>query len=262
LTPEELVTRAAAVGVTVLAVTDHDTVAGGDAAAAACKAAGLTFVPGIEITATSEGVDVHVLGYFIDRHAVDLERFLANERRRRVDRIRQIVDRLAGYGIALDADAILQPAVDDPTRAVGRPWVARALVKAGHVANTAQAFDLWLARGKPAFVPRTAAPPAEVIARIHEAGGIASIAHPALLGHDGWIREFAAAGLDAIEAYHTDHDADATRRYLALAAGLELDVSGGSDYHADDSHGAIRPGAVSLPRPDYERLVRRAEVRA
>ena len=143
-----------------------------------------------------------------------------------------------------------------PARSAGRPWIARALVERGHCATTGEAFERWLARGRPAYVPRLAAPPREVFARIHEARGITSLAHPGLLGHDEWITDFASAGLDALEAYHSNHDAERTRHYLALAGRLGLGVSGGSDYHADETHGAITPGSVSLPRPAYDALVR------
>lgn len=255
-TPDELVARAAAAGVTVLSVTDHDTVAATGAVAAACRTAGLEFVPGIEITAVRERADVHVLGYFLDAASPLLQTFLAQQRRRRINRVREMIDRLAGLGIRLDAEAILKPGIDDPSKAVGRPWIARALVAGGHVADKNEAFDRFLSRGRPAFVPRAGAPPDEVFARIHDAGGIASIAHPGLIGHDEWLHEFAAAGVDAFEAFHSDHDAEATARYLALATRLGVAVSGGSDYHADETHGATHPGSVSLPREHFDRLVR------
>src|SRR5207237_5354201 len=131
-------------------------------------------------------------------------------------------------------------------KAAGRPWIARALVASRHVSTTSEAFDIWLARGKPAFVPRLAAAPGDVFDRIHAAGGLASLAHPGLVRRDEWIPEFAAAGLDALEAYHTEHDQERTRRYLAIARGLNLAVSGGSDFHGDETHGAEHPGAVTL----------------
>jgi predicted metal-dependent phosphoesterase TrpH len=255
-TPPELVAAAAAAGVTVLSVTDHDTIAACAPARAACAEARIEFVPGIEITAMRAERDVHVLGYFIDVQSTALLAFLADQRRRRLDRVRQMILRLAACGIELDAAAILQPGVADPAASVGRPWIARALVDHGHCATTGEAFDRWLARGRPAFVARLAAPPEEVFARIHEAGGVASIAHPGLLGHDEWIPDFLAAGLDAIEAYHTKHDAERTRHYVELAARLGLAVSGGSDYHADETHGAVTPGSVSLPREAFDALVR------
>ncbi|PYQ78549.1 MAG: hypothetical protein DMG03_28100 [Acidobacteria bacterium] len=253
--PAELVARAAAAGIRVLAVTDHDTVAGCEAAEAASSAAGIEFVNGIEITAIRDGGDVHVLGYFIDRHSPSLLAFLATQRQRRIDRVRQMIERLASFDIQLDADLILQPGIDDPAKSVGRPWIARALVASGHVADTSEAFEKWLARGRPAFVPRAGVPPEHVFGRIHEAGGIASLAHPGLVRHDEWIAGFAAAGLDAIEAYHSDHDSEATARYVNLAEALGLALSGGSDYHADDSHGGIMLGTVSLPRGHFDRLI-------
>jgi predicted metal-dependent phosphoesterase TrpH len=253
--PAELVARAVAAGVTVLAVTDHDTVAGCDPAADACDAAGIAFVPGIEITAVEDGVDVHVLGYYIDRQSARLHSFLAEQRRRRVDRVREMIDRLARLGVQLDADLILRPGLEDAGKSAGRPWIARALVAGGHVANTAEAFDRWLSRGRPAFVPRLAAPPEEVFARIHDAAGIASVAHPGLLSRDAWLPVFASAGVDALEAYHTDHDAAETARYVAAAARLHLAVTGGSDYHGDQSHGGAEPGSVALPRAAYDRLL-------
>jgi hypothetical protein len=256
LSPAQLVARAASAGVTVLAVTDHDTVAACGPAAEACANARITFVPGIEITAALMGDDVHMLGYFFDPASPALETFLDSQRHRRLDRVREMIDRLSRFDITLDADAILRPGVDDPTKSAGRPWIARALVAGGHVGTTGEAFDRWLARDRPAFVPRFAATPAEVIARIHDAGGLASVAHPGLLGRDEWIEGFAGAGLDAIEAHHTRHDADATAHYRAMADRLQLAVSGGSDFHGDESHGAPNPGAVSLPRDDFDRLVR------
>jgi hypothetical protein len=165
-----------------------------------------------------------------------------------------MIERLRTFGIALDADQIIRPAVDDTSRATGRPWIARALVAAGHVDTTGEAFDRWLGRGQSAFVPRRAASPAEVFARIHEAGGLASLAHPGLLGRDESIVTFADAGLDALEAYHPDHDEPTTARYLALAEELRLAVSGGSDYHADQSHGSTAPGSGSLPQAAFDLL--------
>jgi predicted metal-dependent phosphoesterase TrpH len=254
-TPDELVARAVAAGVDVLSVTDHDTIAGCAPAAAACRAAGIEFVAGIEATAVRDGIDVHTLGYFVDVESQELGAFLADQRRTRIERVREMIDRLTAFGIVLDAAAILQPALDDQSRTAGRPWIARALVAAGHVATTQEAFGLWLGRGRPAFVPRIGVAPEQVIERIHEAHGIASIAHPGLLRRDEWLPRLAEAGLDAIEAYHTDHDAYTTARYVDLADRLAVAVSGGSDYHADRSHGGTSIGSVSLPREAYDRLV-------
>ena len=253
--PAELVARAASAGVTVLAVTDHDTVSGCGAAAAACAAAGIAFVPGIEITAIHDEVDVHILGYFFDLTSPGLLTFLGEQRRQRLERLRLMIDRLGELGMPLDADAILQPAVDDPTKSAGRPWIAAQLVAAGHVATVNEAFDKWLERGKPAFVSRVGAGPADVIAYIHDAGGVASIAHPILLRRDAWIADLVANGLDALEAYHSKHDPAAVERYLAMAASLHISVTGGSDFHGHNTHGPFAPGSTSLPKAAYDALV-------
>lgn len=255
-TPLELVGRAAAAGVTVLSVTDHDTLSAVDAVSAACANAGIEFVPGIEITAVSRENDVHVLGYFVDVASAPLLAFLAEQRQRRIDRVRHIVARLNQLGMSLDADALVQPAIADASKAAGRPWVARALVAAGFAVSADVAFQKWLSRGRPGFVPRLAASPEDIIGRIHDAGGLASLAHPGLLRHDDWIPSFVNAGLDALEAYHTEHDAGTTMRYAELARRYGVLVSGGSDYHGDESHGAPAPGATSLPREAYDALRR------
>ena len=124
--------------------------------------------------------------------------------------------------------------------------------------STNDAFDRYLARGRAAFVPRAGAPPEQVFVRIHEAGGIASLAHPGLIGRDHWIAGFASNGLDALEAYHSKHDAEATARYLAIASELRLAVSGGSDFHGDPAHGPASPGEVALPAERFEALKARA----
>jgi len=252
--PAELVSRAAAAGVDVLSVTDHDTTAAAAAVATACSLARIEFVPGIEITAVVDSADVHILGYFIDPASRSLGAFLAEQRRRRVDRIRQMVERLAGLGITLDADEILGPSQDDSSKAAGRPWIARARVAKGVVASTREAFDKYLKRGQPAFVARVGPMPAEVFAEIHGAGGIASLAHPGLLKRDDLIPSFVAAGLDAIEAHHSKHSADDTSRYLEIARHHDLAVTGGSDYHGDPSHDVAGLGGVSLSPELFQRL--------
>jgi 3',5'-nucleoside bisphosphate phosphatase len=255
--PADLVARAAAAGVTVLAVTDHDTVSGCKAAAAACTEAGISFVSGIEVTAVCADQDVHMLGYFVDVDAPALRMFLSAQRQQRLVRLRQMLAKLATFGIHLDADRILQPAIDDPRKSAGRPWIARALVAGGHAVDADDAFDRWLERGRPAFVARLGPSPAEVIAQIHDANGLASLAHPALVGHDEWIGDLVASGLDALEAYHSEHDEAATNRYLAMAARFGIAVSGGSDFHGDPTHGPAQPGAIALPPAEYERLLKR-----
>jgi predicted metal-dependent phosphoesterase TrpH len=260
-TPADLVARAARAGVTVLSVTDHDTTAAAAASTAACAQARIEFVSGIEITSVVDGADIHILGYFIDPDAPRLAAFLAGQRQRRVDRIRQMVQRLSELGISLDADAILRPSQDDHSKAAGRPWIARALVDMGVVANVGEAFDKFLGTGKPGFVSRVGPSPSEVFNEIHVANGIASFAHPGLAHRDDLIPGFVRDGLDALEAHHSKHSPDDIVRYLALARQHGLAVSGGSDYHGDPSHDAGGPGSVSLPPELFQALRGRCATR-
>ncbi|HVB37146.1 MAG TPA: PHP domain-containing protein [Vicinamibacterales bacterium] len=257
-TPAEVVRLCREAGLQVLSVTDHDTVAAVEDVGRYAAAEGLTAVPGIEITAIHEGRDVHMLGYFIDPTSASLRAFLERQRAHRFDRARTIAERLAGLGMPIDIEAVMQPAVDHPGRSVGRPWIARALVEAGHVRNAKEAFDRWLGSGRPAFVPREGPLPAEAVGVITQAGGIASLAHPGPLARDEIIAPLAEAGLAALEAYHSEHDPDTTMYYLDMAARLGLAVSGGSDFHGGGAHGVERPGAVTLPRERFDELAMRA----
>ncbi|MGH9346985.1 MAG: PHP domain-containing protein [Vicinamibacterales bacterium] len=251
--PELLVQQAAAQGLTTIAVTDHDTTAAVPAATRLSEAAGLTLVPGIEITAVEAGRDVHVLGYFIDPAHEGLQAFLARARESRLDRVRAIGDRLAALGVPIDVAPLVDDASRQDGRSIGRPQVARALIATGHAADVNDAFERWLARGRPGFVPRAGASPEQVIAIIHDAGGLASLAHPELTEIDARIPPLRDAGLDALEAYHSEHDERVRDRYLSLAGRLGLLVTGGSDYHGDPAHG-LAPGTVTLPTREWERL--------
>ena len=251
--PQELVDRAAAAGVTVMAVTDHDTTAAIDDVMSAASAFGIEVISGIEVTAVEAGRDVHILGYFIDPADIQLSGFLARQRTQRITRVKAVGDRLALLGMPIDIMPLIAQAREDGGRSIGRPQIARAMVAAGYVANTREAFDLWLATGRPAFVPRAGAPPEEVIRMLHGAGGFASLAHPGQTAVDSRILAYADAGLDALEVYHPDHDKASTERYRALAVRLRLLATGGSDFHGDPSHG-WEPGAVSLPEDAWRRL--------
>jgi predicted metal-dependent phosphoesterase TrpH len=254
-TPAELVARAASAGVTVLSVTDHDTTAACSPVAAACAQAGIEFVAGIEITAVLDGRDVHLLGYFMDPDDQCLGAFLAEARRMRIDRIRRMVRKLSEHGIHLDVEAVLGPGTSDTRKSAGRPWIARALIAAGHVATIGEAFERWLATGRPAFVERIGPSPENVLREIHGAKGIVSLAHPGLLGRDDLIPGLARAGMDAIEAFHSKHQPVDIVRYVTFADRLGLAISGGSDYHADPDS-AIHVGSATLPRELYEALKR------
>ena len=251
--PQELVDRAAAAGVTTIGVTDHDTTAAIDETGAAARARGIEVIAGIEITAMDAGRDVHVLGYFIDPGDIHLSTFLAGQRTRRITRVNAIGDCLARLGMPIDIVPLVARAKEQSGYSIGRPQIARAMIAAGYVADTREAFDRWLATGRPAFVPRTGPPTREVIEIIHAAGGVASLAHPGQTGVDARIAAYAESGLDALEVFHPDHDKASTDKYRGVARRLNLLVTGGSDFHGDASHG-FEPGAVSLPLEEWVRL--------
>ena len=256
LAPRELVERAHGLGIRTLSVTDHDTLAGVPAAAAAAAARGMQFLPGIEITAVHQNRDVHMLAYFLVPEPAALAPFLERQRQDRTRRARAMSARLAALGVPVDLEELIAGA-EAAGRAVARPSVARALLDAGHVTSLQEAFDRWLADGRPAYVPRTGASPAEVVRLVRRAGGLPALAHPGLLHRDELIPELAAAGLGAVEAYHSDHDAAAQSRYLRVAAQHGLAVSGGSDFHGEDHPRAGCFGRVGLPRDRFGRLFER-----
>ena len=253
--PADLVELAWRAGIRTLSVTDHDTVAALSDVERATAASGMTFVPGIEITAVHEGRDVHVLGYFMDPADIAFASFLQRQRDDRVRRVGEIADKLAALGAPIERESLL--AQRSSGKSLGRPMVAQALVKAGHALDIKQAFDQFIGEGKPAFVPRCGPAPAAVIEIIKRAGGIASLAHPGLLKRDDLIPGMVDAGLTAVEAFHSEHDALITNHYLALADRLGILVTGGSDYHGEKERRRLAFGTVGLPHDRFERLASR-----
>ena len=236
-----------------MAVTDHDTTAAIAEVDEEARRHGIHAIAGIEITAVEAGRDLHVLGYFFDPRHEGLASLLVRQRAARVARIEGIASRLAAHGVPIDVEPMLEQSRRETGRSIGRPQVARAMVEAGHVAGIQEAFDRWLGRGLPGFVPREGPTPEAVIETIHLAGGIASIAHPGQCGLGPRIPALAAAGLDAVEAFHPDHDAALVQEYVDIARRFHLLLTGGSDFHGDPDHGC-EPGSVTLPAEEWERL--------
>jgi predicted metal-dependent phosphoesterase TrpH len=246
-------------GIRTMSVTDHDTVAALPEVERVATASGIAFVNGIEITAVHDGRDVHVLGYFIDRDDESLAGFLERQRADRIRRVGEMADKLADLGKPVDRVRLLT--ARKKGQSLGRPMVAQALVKAGHVLDTRQAFDQLIGEGKPAFVPRRGPSPSDVIQIINRAGGIASLAHPGLLKRDDLIPDMIGAGLTAVEAFHSEHDSVATEHYLTFAERSGILVSGGSDYHGEKERRKAAFGAIGLPQDRFEKLKARVEKR-
>lgn len=250
---------AAARGVTVLAVTDHDTLDGVAEAQAAGAALGVRVVPGVELSARAPSGSMHLLGYFAEAAPRPLLDHLAELRERREARARRIARRLADLGAPIDMDLVRSRARGP----IGRPHLADALVAAGHAADRRDAFDRFLGDGLPAAVPHDALAPERAIALVRESGGVCALAHPGTLRLPasrlgGVVRRLAAAGLAGIEVHRPEHTAEQREAYATLADRNGLVRTGGSDFH--DPGGPLAPGDTGVPAlPDdaVDRLLAR-----
>jgi len=257
--PEELAAQARRCGLAAIALTDHDSVEGCPGTAVACAAAGIEFIPGTELTAEQDGNELHLLGYFIDTQNPSLLVQLARFQAVRQNRIREMVARLNRLRVPLAAEAVFALA---KCRAPGRPHVARALVQAGLCANLDEAFERFLKKNRPAWVPKFKMSAGEAIELIHLAEGVAVLAHPGLNRTDQLIPGMVKAGLDGIECFHTKHSTTTSKRYLELADRFHLLVTGGSDCHGLNK-GKPLIGTVKVPYLHVETLKARAvEIKA
>ena len=248
--PEELVGLAVKHGLKAVALTDHDTMEGCERAAAACADHGLEFVPASELTAELGDVELHLIGYFLDASNEKLRTELARFQKVRQQRIHEMAARLQSIGIPLQADAVFSLA---NCRAPGRPHVARALVQQKLVGTLDEAFERFLKKGKPAWVPKFKMSALQAIELIHQAGGLAVMAHPGLNRTDDIIPALVRAGLDGIECFHTKHSTHATEHYLQIAERHNVLVTGGSDCHGI-SKGKPLIGTMRIPYVYVERL--------
>lgn len=252
LSPQELIDFAHKSDISVVALTDHDTLEGLPTATAEAARVGIQFVPGVEITAHVDDLEVHILGHFVDPHNPQLAEFLASSRRDRIERVHRMIDKLWALGLPMDADEVLSLA---PGCSVGRPHVAQAMIKRRYVASVKGAFDRYLTVGKPAYVDRSRIPAPTVISAIKAAGGMASLAHPGEYGQDRIISFLAQHGLDGLEVYHPEHDTEAIFRYERIRLDYGLLAVGGSDYHGTGGLRSIGLGRPALPEIRFEQLL-------
>jgi 3',5'-nucleoside bisphosphate phosphatase len=254
--PAEVMRRARAAGLDAIALTDHDTVAGHDAARAALPP-GLTLVPGMELSCRLDGHSVHLLGYLFDPADPELSAETAKIRESRLHRAEAMAARLAELGAPVTWEQVRAIAGDG---VVGRPHLARAMVEAGVIESPEQAFGPdWIGTGGRAYVPRYALDPARAIALIRAAGGVTVLAHPRARGWmvpDEATADLAAAGLAGIEVWHPDQDRDQRMPLQALARRLSLVASGGSDDHGELT--GHRLGSDTIAPDAYERLLSQA----
>jgi 3',5'-nucleoside bisphosphate phosphatase len=242
-TPRELAAQARAHGLSTVALTDHDTVEGCAPMALACELEGLEFITGTELTAELEEKELHLIGYFIDPTHPRLLLETARFQTVRQERIREMVARLNRLNIPLRPEMVFALA---NCRSPGRPHVGRALVQAGICATVDEAFDRFLKKHRPAWVPKFKMSTRRAIELIHDAGGLAVMAHPGLNRHDDLIPTMVEEGLDGLECYHSKHSASTSEQYLRLARQHGLLVTGGSDCHGLNK-GQPLIGTVKLP---------------
>lgn len=250
-TPEELVLHAQKHGLAAIALTDHDTVEGCARAAAACAVVEMEFITGAELTAEHNDTEVHIIGYYLDtQNPVLLER-IAKFQAVRQQRIHEMVAALNKLGIPLKAEAVFALA---NCKSPGRPHVARTLVKEKLINSLDEAFERYLKKGRPCWVPKTKMSALEAVELIHQAGGLAVMAHPGLNRTDDIIPDLVKAGLDGIECFHTKHSTVMSERYLEIAEKFSLLVTGGSDCHGYSKN---RPliGSVRVPFMYVEKLM-------
>jgi predicted metal-dependent phosphoesterase TrpH len=226
--PEELAGHGRRCELSVMSLTDHDTVEGCERMAAACGALGIEFIPGTELTCDCEGCEIHLLGYFIDPAHPQLLAAMLRFQEVRQNRVREMVARLNRLSVRITADEVFALA---NCHSPGRPHIARTLVKNGVCASLDDAFERFLKRGRPAWVPKFKLSAADAIRLVHDVGGLAVLAHPALYRADEVIPPLADAGLDGIECFHSRHAAPAIEHYLRVAARFRLLPTGGSDCH-------------------------------
>lgn len=244
---EEVVRQAREVGLAAIGIVDHDSVNGIEAAFEAGKKCEVEIIPGVELSAYLDDSELHILGYFIDwrdeRFRAMLQKFIEV----RLNRAKQMVERLRGLGLDISYEDVLVEAGDG---VVGRPHVARALTKRGYVESTDRAFELYIDAGGPAYVDKYRLPSAEAIEMIQRVGGVPVLAHPLYGFREEMLPELLKQGLGGIEVYHSKHDIFATRRFEDLARRHNLLVTGGSDSHGFD----VPIGTVRVPYKLVEKL--------
>lgn len=251
-TPAALVANASARGLSVLGVTDHDTVDGLDAVADAASAAGLTLVPGVELSTTVDRAEVHVLGYFVDREDTGLRDQLAGLARARVRRVERMIELLHSLGYPIDGDAILAQAEEG---SIGRPHVARALIAIGAATDVSDAFERFLKAGRPGYIPRDPFSPEDAVRLLVEHRAIPTLAHPySSKDIEGTLRRLVPVGLKGFETYYAEYSPEQHAELRRYADTWGLVPTGGSDYHGAGFREGRNLGAAPVPDEVAERL--------
>lgn len=254
-TPQEIIAAAAAIGLEGIAITDHDTLDGLAAAEDYISAnrVRIDFIPGVELNTDYGEDEVHILGYFIDYLHGDLAARLLEIRQARLSRAEKMVARLQDQGIDIPFAQVKKLAAGG---LVGRPHVARALIQGGWVKSEEEAFDRYIGRGQPAYVPRYKFKPEEAIDLVKKAGGIAVLAHPGLIKDKAIILEVIAMGIEGLEVFYPEHSPEQVAELSLLADTCRLLKTGGSDYHGPGSSASRNRLGLSAISSEMMRLIR------
>ena len=259
LSPSEIVRKAAANGMKVIAICDHDTVDGiSEALAAASSVPGIRVIPGIEISTDVPQGEIHILGYFINYNDKDFLAALSGMQNSRVNRARKMVTKLEGLGVKIDWSRVLEIAGEST---IGRPHIAQALIEKGYIKDFREAFEKYIGHGGPAYVERDKMTPAQAVSLIVGSGGLPVFAHPVtFIGYESMTLELLPFGLAGMEVFYKNSPPEEVARTRGIAQKLGLIPTGGSDFHGIEA-GEVGIGDVDVPLSSAEKLINMHEKR-
>ena len=252
VSPAELVFEASRRGITVLGVTDHDTLDGLDEAEHAAASVGIELIPGVELSTTVDVGEFHLLGYFVDRYDDRFVSRLHELTDSRLRRVRQMLEKLTELGYDVDFDRVMS---QGDRGSIGRPHVARELMRLGVVESVGEAFDRFLKSKRPAYVPREEFPPEDAIALLESNGGISVLAHPfSTKDPEAALTRLVPAGLRSLEVYYAEYSSDQVEFLSELADRFGLLKTGGSDFHGTTDREGRELGSAPVPPEVVDRL--------
>ncbi|MFC2002231.1 PHP domain-containing protein [Chloroflexota bacterium] len=259
--PEEVVRKAAGLGLTVIALADHDSVEGIVPALSAARAfPPLRIIPSVEISTDTPDGEVHILGYFIDYTSNKLKSTLEKFRNSRRRRAQGMVTKLGNLGVHIDWQRVQEIA---GSGSIGRPHIAQAMLEKGYITSFKEAFTKYIGHDGPAYVERDKMTPVEAVELVGQVNGLPVLAHPLTVADPAVIVvKLKAAGLVGIEAYYSSYTADEINNLLSLADRHNLIITGGSDYHGLDDSSETMIGGANVPIESAEQLIALAEPRA
>lgn len=244
-TPVEVIHMAEKIGLRGIAITDHDTLEGLNTARdlIASESLSIDVIPGVELNTDYGDDEVHILGYFIEDNDGILNKRLDEIKLERHQRAERIISRLEQLGIHINLGEVKKQAGGG---VIGRPHIARAIRDKGYTASEQEAFDLYIAHGKPAYVPRYKFTPEEAIHLIKYVGGISVLAHPGLIGDHSLIGRIIAMGIEGLEVFYPEHNQNQIDKLIVLARQHNLQITGGSDFHGTGPENRNKLGCCGI----------------